>query len=175
MSERDIWFLDLEETIITDFTDPEIANLEVVKEHFKRIGVKQVHIFSFAIWGSREKKIFEQPNFKGWLERVFELEIVTYPSMQEVMDEVFWKTHTKWELTDFISIWGKARAFADYCLMMHHTKNCFLIDDIVPNAITVDRKTGLTTEFINVLNLHEWERFKHESLADVEATRTSAK
>ena len=161
MFEQDIWFLDLEETIITDFTDPVIMNLEVVKNHFKKIGVEKVHIFSFAMWGEREKKQFLLPNFKPWLERMFEFEIVTTPTMQEVMDEIFWKTGTRWDLSDFISVWGKAKAFEDYCWMVHETKNCFLIDDIVPNEIKITRDTGRTVEFIQIDHLHKWERFNH--------------
>lgn len=162
MSERDIWFLDLEETIITDFTDPVVMNLEVVKEHFKKIGVKQVHIFSFAMWGEREKKIFNQPDFKQWLERVFDLEIVAAPTVTEVMDEIFWKTSVSWDLCEFISIFGKARAFSDYCFLAHPTKNCFLIDDVAKNEITINRDSNTSVELIQIDSLHQWKRFKNE-------------
>jgi hypothetical protein len=159
MHERDIWFLDLEETIITDFTNPIIMNLEVVKEHFKNIGVKKVHIFSAAMWDEREKKIFTQPNFKPWLERMFEVEIETFPTMKEVMNEILWKTGTFWELTEFIAIWGKARAFQDFCRLVHPDKNCFLIDDSVQNEIILRRDTGNFIELIHIDHLHNWKRF----------------
>ena len=159
MSDPEIWFLDLEETIITDFRSPVIMNLEVVKEHFQKVGVSQVHVFSAAIWDEREKKEFNQPNFKPWLERVFGLEIVSFPTMKEVMDEILWKTGTFWELTDFIAIWQKRRAFQDFCRLVHPDKNCFLIDDSVENEIILNRDSGRFIELIQIDDLHKWERF----------------
>lgn len=159
---EDIWFLDLEETIITDFTNPVIMNLDVVKNHFKKIGVTQVHIFSAAIWDDREKKIFNQPNFKPWLERMFEVEIITAPSMQDVMDELLWKTGTDWDLVDFIAVWGKARAFQDWCRMCYSNVNCFLIDDSVKNEIILNRDSGKFIELIHIDHLHKWERFNQD-------------
>ena len=159
MPQQDIWFLDLEETIITDFTNPVIMNLEVVKEHFKNIGVNKVHIFSAAMWGEQEKAIFIRPDFKPWLERVFELEIVSFPTMKEVMDEILWKTGTFWELTEFIAIWQKRRAFQDFCRLVHPDKNCFLIDDSVENEVIFNRDSGRFIELIQIDDLHKWERF----------------
>ena len=155
----DLWFLDLEETIITDFRDPVIMNLDLVREHFKRLGVSKVHVFSAAIWDEREKREFNLPNFKPWLERMFEIEIVAFPSMKEVMDEIFWKTGTLWDLTDFLAVWGKARAFQDYCRLFHPKTNCFLIDDSVQNEIIIDRDDDRFIELIQVDDLHKWERF----------------
>jgi hypothetical protein len=155
-----IWFFDLEETIITDFRCPTIINLEVVKNFLEFNNIKEVGIFSAAIWTEREKKIFNQPNFKDWLESVFGFKIVLAPSMQDVMDEILWKTGTLWDLSEFIAVWGKARAFQDYCRLVHPNKNSFLIDDVVPNEVILNRDFRTTIELINIDVLEKWKLFE---------------
>lgn len=158
--ENAIWFFDLEETIITDFRCPKIINADKVKDFLKFNNIREVGIFSAAIWTEREKNIFQRPDFKDWLEDVFGFKIVMAPSMQDVMNEILWKTGTLWDLSEFIAVWGKSRAFQDYCRLIHHNKNCFLIDDVVPNEVILNRDSRTVIELINIDVLEKWKLFE---------------
>ena len=162
MNRSDLWFLDLEGTIITNWNDPVLENFQTVKDHFKRIGVSQVGIFSFAIRSEKDKERFQLPDFKPWLERVYELEFMTFPSVDEMVEQLLWKSGDSWAPYEFVNTWGKAKAFRDYCNLNYSDYNCFLIDDVVADEIVIDRRSGRIVETINVKSLSKWESFVND-------------
>lgn len=70
-----IFYFDLEETVIESWTDPILVNKATIERFIEENGIKDVHIFSAAIWNDRDKQIFER-DLKSWIERVFSINIL---------------------------------------------------------------------------------------------------
>ena len=159
MSDQDLWFLDLEGTIITDWNDPVLDNFQTVKDHFKKISISQVGIFSFAIRNEKDKERFQQPDLKLWLENAYDLEFMAFPSVDDMMEQIFRQHGDSLAPYEFVNLYRKAKAFRDYCNLNYSEFNCYLIDDVVPNEVTVNRKTCRIVETINVRDLSIWTPF----------------
>jgi len=156
-------FLDLEETVITNWSEELLHHPERVKRFLDSIPGfdRTVEIFSFAIGNQRDKDLFVSRKMKEMLERELNVDIVAWPSVEEMARASQKFTGCRWlfndecpsglDLTEFISIKGKVGAFDDFC-MLNHPKDthCILIDDIVPDRITKFWRDNLIIELVNV-------------------------
>lgn len=144
-------FLDLEATIIHSWSNPTLCNLQKVRNFLKTHDAKQVSIFSFAIWDEKDKMYFEQ-NFKKFLEEALAVEIIEWPSVDEMRQEILWKQGTAFERTEFINVWGKSRAFFDFCRVTQD-EDCVLLDDVVDDEIVTNLRTNRIFGTVNVTRL----------------------
>jgi len=128
-----ILFLDLEETVIQSWDNPIFCNTDFILDILKQEQVKQVHIFSFAIYNDRDKKIFEN-TMKSGLEQHLGVEILSWVSIKELIEKIFNHTNTLFDENELITLWGKVRSFHDFCSSEFNNIECILVDDVVPNS-----------------------------------------
>jgi hypothetical protein len=148
-------FLDLEDTLIKSafvitLNNIEFCNTEFIKETLLKEGTNKVHIFSFAIRDNSDKRIFEE-KFKKPLEEHFSIEILSCLSVEEIMKDVFEFNSIEFEESEFTTIWGKLRAFHDYCNNNFTYTDCLLIDDTVPDSTFILNKKNLIIRTIKAL------------------------
>lgn len=146
-----IVFLDLEETVIVSWQNPAMINIEKVRAFFRADKVTEVHIFSFAIDNDNDKQHFELSGMRKQIEDMLEIKIVANPSVQEIMR--FCRKHTgnTFDMREFKLLWGKMRAFHDFCNANFKGCECWLLDDVVPNTTFTnhDNNTVIRTFQVN--------------------------
>jgi len=147
------FFFDLEETLITDWHDPLLCNVQKVKKWIADNGVKQAGIFSWAVWNQADVDVFNK-TLKTWLEGVFEIEFIEVITKNDAVRAVcFTKSLRCVDMTDVIdiaSIFGKHGIFTEWCLATKRDCICVLLDDVVPDRIITDKVTGVTVKLVNV-------------------------
>ena len=143
-------FLDLEETVIKSWHERSPVNLHKVQHTLKLLDAKQVTIFSFAISDDKDKETFDQENFKCALEKMFEIEIIAFPSVQEIMKVCMKHTGNHFEQHEFLSVWGKYRAFHDYCSAKHSGESSVLLDDVVHDTEFYNKTTNTRIHTIRI-------------------------
>lgn len=145
-----VFYFDLEETLITSWVDTLLCNKEKVEAFIKQHNVKEVHIFSAAIWDDYDKNIFEK-NLKGWLEGVYNISIISWPSMKDVWAKTNWKTVKFDNVSEFIMIIGKKRMFEDWCKLMHHRdSHCILLDDSFEEESLISKVHNTIIEVVDI-------------------------
>lgn len=145
-------FLDLEDTIISNWFSPELKNFHAVKTFLKEHQITNVWIFSFAIWDARDADIFDR-KMKSWLEREYEIEIDGVVTVDEMEKTILWKQGMEFTTSEFLSVWGKQRAFHDYITLTQPEGEFLLIDDMVQSSTTTILKSKQTIDFLNVLEI----------------------
>ena len=106
-------FLDLEETIIESWHDPLLCNVDKIREILRNEETEDIHIFSFVISGNRDKEIFKE-RLKPFIEEVLGVRILTWPSVEEIRQEVLSFNNVVFDPLELITVWGKLRAFHDF-------------------------------------------------------------
>ena len=146
-------FLDLEETIITNWDEGLLINTQVVNQWLKDVGVTDVRIFSFAIWDEKDKFHFEGV-MRPTLERALEVNIVEWLSVQEMMQLSKQFSGLQWlDVTDFVQLRGKHGAFFDVCKVRENNCTCILLDDAIPHETLLVHHRNLTLELKPVQQL----------------------
>ena len=156
MNAESIW-LDLEQTIIASFGNPELCNVQKIGAFLQANNVSEVGIFSFAIWNEADQHEFEK-HIKPTIELALDVHVVTWPTVQNMMKADFEYTgvrfDTAWEVSEFIQLRGKMGAFEHFIRSRRpNFIRAVLIDDVVTDTTITNRKTGQTIEFWNVDNL----------------------
>lgn len=131
-----ILFLDLENTIIDTWDTCNLAsNHEVIKNWIKENNFDEVHVFSYAIWNEDDVNTFDRPEFRGWLESVFEIKfndnILTIDKMIKLCNN---NLRIIMDRDDFFAFMKKDIAFRLICEQLFHECDCFLLDDMVKNT-----------------------------------------
>lgn len=127
-----------------------MCNKQKVEAFIRQNNVKEVHIFSAAIWDERDKTTFEK-NLKTWLENVFNISILSWPSMYDVWQETQWKRFAFDSVSELISKVGKKRMFEDWCKIMHHRDtHCILLDDSFEEEILFNKVHNTIIEVVDV-------------------------
>ena len=144
-------FLDLEETVINSWNDHRLCNLSGLRRFFKANAVTEVTVFSFAIYDERDKEYFEK-HLKSLVEDALAVKVVAWPSVDDLLKTILWKYGTSFDRVELINVWGKTRAFFDFCRATQE-EDCVLIDDVVQHESWVwhDRNLKFTT--LNVESL----------------------
>ena len=149
---KKIFYFDLEETIIESWHDPLLCNVGKVRDFIAKNNIEQIHIFSAAIWNDVDKHTFEK-SLKIFLEGVFNIEILSWPSMEDVWKETQWKTVKFDNVMEMIAMIGKKRMFEDWCKWMHHKdSHCVLLDDSFEDEIIINRVHNTQIEVVNIIN-----------------------
>lgn len=146
-----IVFVDLEETLIVSWFERVLCNVEKIKKFFKENNITEINIFSFAIDSQTDIIDFESPGFKDWLEREFEVKIISNPSTIEIMKVCFKHTGIRFDsLIEFKTMWGKTRAFHDFCQAQFNNCECLLLDDMVQNTTFINHDKNLIIKTIKI-------------------------
>lgn len=133
-------FLDLEDTIITNWDEGTLINVAALRDHWSQMVVfpQTVSIFSFAIWSPGDKDHFEQ-QLKGPIERALGVTIDEWMSVQEMQKIVEeWQGMQYTDVADFLQMNGKHGAFEKVCLARESNCTCTLFDDAVPHRSILD-------------------------------------
>lgn len=154
MSQRH-WFFDLEETLIQSWRDPLLVHFADMRDLIERERIEVAHIFSFAIYNKADKLVFER-ELQPVLEAALRIKIASWVSVEELCSQSLRNTRTQWSIHEYVSVWGKVRAFEDHVLFQGLHGHAILVDDVVPDEIKINRKTGLVTEMINVESIPHW-------------------
>lgn len=149
------WFFDLEETLIKSWSNPVLANYRRVQDFIARCGIKEIHVFSFAIYDAADQEVFVR-ELKPFLERALGVRILSWPSVDELLKQTIDLGGPAWTRVEYLNSWGKVRAFADH--VRHHCLpgHALLVDDVVPDVATVERRSGHVVECINIHSLDRW-------------------
>jgi hypothetical protein len=151
-------FLDLEDTVITNWRDQYYTNVQKVRTWLIENEIKEVGIFSFAIYDDADKTIFEK-QLKVGLTDVFGIRITTWPSVLEMMDIDTRHTGDYWRnessigtaVTEFINLRGKTQAFINFANeQFPDAKSIALLDDVVKNTIITYPDEQRTIHLVNV-------------------------
>lgn len=146
-------FLDLEETIIDSWESGNLVNVQVIKDYLEKNNIKEVGIFSFAIYNDRDLDIFSRDH-KTAIERVLNVTISTVISVEQMLklDTAFTGLFFE-SVSDFISIRGKKDAFINFVNGNVKFDKAILIDDVVPNMSIKYHDVNAEIELVNVLKL----------------------
>lgn len=143
-------FLDLEGTIIDSWDNRVPVNLSKIKSFLEQNNIKEVNIFSFAIHNEDDLTEFCRDDFKGWLEEILNVKIVSHPTVEDMCKAVLQHVGINWSTHELISVWTKLRSFQDFCQACFKDSSCTLIDDVVPNMTQVFHDINLVIKTINV-------------------------
>lgn len=150
---ENIFFLDLEQTIIDCWDNAELIQVPQIKRWLNANGATSVSIFSFAIWNDADKHRFD-----GWIrpqiERALGMPVDTWPSVQDMIKADYDHTGIKFEsgheVSEYIQLRGKKDGFINYVLCRYDFKRAVLIDDVVPDLTLSHRHQGWSIELWNV-------------------------
>lgn len=126
-------FLDLEETIIISWYNHTLCNVDFIKDIIKAEGVEEIHIFSFAIANQFDQDVFST-QLKPFLESVLNVKIRSWPSIARINKVLRSFTGVVMEDYEMPNIFGKFRAFQEYCRAEYKNTKCILVDDVTPNS-----------------------------------------
>jgi hypothetical protein len=143
-------FFDLEQTLIPIWDDPVPCNKEKVSKFLKDNDFFFVDIFSFAVWDDKDRQHFNT-TMRSWIEREFKLRVDAVWTVDEIRRIVLKQMCAHFDHSEFLSLWGKKRAFEEFCeATMPDGTHTILVDDSVPNKVIFNKDRNLTIEFVNV-------------------------
>lgn len=149
----DLVFIDLEQTIIGVFGDPELCNVDKIHKFLRSHRVHTVHIFSFAIWSENDQLVFTK-SIQPMIERALEVKVGHHPSVQDMMradqEHTGVRFDPQWEVSEYIQLRGKPQGFINYINAKHKYHCAVLIDDVVPNMTVRYDDTASTIHLLNV-------------------------
>ncbi len=149
----EVW-LDLEDTIITNWNEGLLLNPGKIKNWLDERDIKELRIWSFAIWDDKDKAHFVRSGMKRMIETALERPILEWPSVKEMQTLVEYYEGIIYDSrTEFMQLNSKKWSFIKYCLGHKKHTTCVLIDDAVPNMTIKELDLLLTIELIKVQNL----------------------
>ena len=155
-SKSEMFFLDLEQTIIRAWDQPDLINLDKIRKFLTANKADEVRIFSFAIWDDKDKNKFST-EMKPRIEEALDLPVQSWPSCQDMMRADFQHTGVRFEkgheISEFIQLRGKKDAFIHFVCNEYRFNRAVLIDDVVPDLTLSHRTQGWAIELWNVDNL----------------------
>lgn len=149
-----IFYLDLEGTLIDSFFEKQLINVDVVRWFINFHRIKEVNVFSAAIWDDIDLLEFNV-KIKDFIESEFGVTVVSCPTMEEVCKITPNLQSICFDyVSEVISLLGKKRMFEDWCFRKkepntHHV----LIDDSFGNTTLIDYDLNIIVETIDVLKI----------------------
>ncbi len=155
MTQKLVLWLDLEDTIITNWHDVLFTyHTQNIKQWILKYQPDSVHIFSAAIYDEADQRTFET-TMKLDIEQALQCSIQSWPSMYEVQRIIYNYERVKYDsLFEFIQINGKTWSFVKM-LMGRNIKDehHVLIDDAVSKIEVNDTSRNNKFTLINVNEL----------------------
>lgn len=153
----DLVFFDLEETVINSFANPTLINTEKLSKWLQFHHIRNIHIFSFAIWSDKDTDYFNF-SIKPAIERALKVNILSAPSVKDMIRADYNLTglyfDPDYEVSEYIQLRGKAQGFINYVNsgIAGNFVRATLIDDVVPNMRVQFYDNGSEVRLINVNN-----------------------
>lgn len=138
-------FFDLEETLINDFEEGFIRNLNPIKIFLENNNIKEINIFSFAIWNDDDLETFDKWHRKG-IEDNFDIIIKDVFTVENIAKEILKLTGLSLEVTEVITMFGKEKSFMDFVKSKNFSKSV-LVDDMIETGLFLRKNS---CKFINV-------------------------
>lgn len=154
-------FLDLEETIITCWDDPVLMNVQRLRDLLERLSVKEVDIFSFAVWTDVDVMKFNT-DMRMMIETALNVQVRKTWPVSEIKQVVCHKMGgAVFSTSEFCALWGKVRAFPDFIeaqkakwtLDFVNSDHFILLDDCVPNKSIINKDENIIIDLINIEDL----------------------
>lgn len=147
-------YLDLEGTVLTNFDDPVLMNVQRVKDFLDSLNVKVVSVFSFAVYDERDKETFAR-EMQPMLERALGVTVMECPSVDDMMAEVFHQTGCQFGRQEFLTAYGKENAFRAFVKATQDSGTFLLLDDVVEDTCfnRNGKHTQQTVKTVNVLDV----------------------
>jgi len=136
-------FLDLEETLIIDWFNPSLKeeNISIIKSFLISNKIKEVTLFSAAVWTKKEEKAFNE-QFKDFLEEVLNVKIKVL-LLEKAFDKVIKANGIAAENSSFfcdIFLFNQKEEFFKQWLLAEEKKGEFvLFDDTVDDSIFIKK------------------------------------
>ena len=156
--------MDLEDTVIDRFDrNPiKLVNIPYVVKYLTDNNISDVEIFSFAIWGEKEKDDFKN-NMKSILEKELNVtisnEVLTLDRLIRIFSSN--KKTNQIAFNDFFQFVDKTTMFIEYVKYLSYRDlklkdtQYILIDDLVMDTLVHFKNRNLQIELVNVKNLKE--------------------
>jgi hypothetical protein len=150
-------FLDLEETLIEVWQSNGhvnflIDNIEKINKFIHDNGVSEIGIFSFAIWDDEDRENFItklSPQLKEFGIEVSDSDVVP---VENVAKTILKNMRINLDSSEVINLWGKDRAFIDWCRFEENGDHFVLIDDAVENCqVLFDNKSHIVIKNITTM------------------------
>ncbi len=149
MEKNNLVFLDLEGTIIDTWENGSIGNSRVIKSFIDTLDVDCIYIYSFAIHDDNDKNDFKL-RFQDKLEDLLDKKIYYVYSVEEVMKEILKDKKISLEKNQLLQVYGKDLSFDLFCNRKFKNKNCYLIDDMVPNKEIINFDSNNSIKYISI-------------------------
>lgn len=154
---KNILHLDLEGTIIVSYHEPLLINVEQIKAFIEKLQPDEIHIFSHALYGSKEYERYKTYIAPG-IESALHIQIAQCPTVQEIMGKVQeFDSLCPDTVAQYISGYIKKQSFFQYCKHFEFVANHYLIDDCVGEELFISKNTMSVIETIPVHKLSNWE------------------
>ena len=148
-----VW-LDLEDTIITNWDDGILLNPNKIKNWLDKNHIEDIDIWSFAIWNQQDKDFFVSSNMKTTIENALKRRINDFLSVEDMQSLIFdYERITYFSREEFMQLNSKKWSFIKYCLGYQMGHTCYLIDDAVPNQTIIDHNTNTTIHLVNIISI----------------------
>lgn len=147
-----IYYFDLEETLINSFYKPDFCNQNTIEDFILINDIKEIGIFSAAIFNIRDKDHFVK-YIKEGIEKRYN---ITIPfsrviMLDEVVDIFMTNMCLGIDTTEMLSFYGKDGTFHKYCEFVHkENTHCILLDDSYDNQVFNNTDKKLITEIVNI-------------------------
>lgn len=149
---RRVLFLDLEDTVIDNWTSGNAVNTVRVRNIIKAVRPTEVRLFSYAVYNKSDVDTFNTI-YRKWLEDLlgikFEDEVFCVDDLFQMCkrDGVFYES-----IHDCMSLLGKAHGFQRFIEMSPEYKDCVitLVDDVVTNKTFLYHDRNMTINYIDV-------------------------
>lgn len=155
-SQPNLFFIDLEQTIIESWDNPALINVNKIRSWLIANRATSVSIFSFAIWDDKDKRKFDD-ELRPRIQSALDLPVMMWPSVQDMMRADFNHTGVRFEeghaVSEFIQLRGKEQGFFNFVCNRFDFTRAVLIDDVVPDMTRTHRTKGWSVEFWNVDSL----------------------
>lgn len=159
MNTKPKFFFDLEETLITDWHNPVLTNVEKVRALVAVSAITEVRIFSWAIWDQSDADKFNR-EMKDCIENAFGFKIIEIILKRDAIAIVA-KRRGLWvdmnnpmdDIADIANNIGKDGIFTEFCFARERDCICVLVDDVVPNRTIEDHDLNVIVKLVNVNNL----------------------
>jgi len=149
---QNIFYFDLEETLIRSFYEPNFYNQENIEKLILEKEIKEIGIFSAAILDTRDKSHFIE-YIKEGLEKRYNITIVEKRilMLQELADMFMEQYRVSMDVSEMLSLYGKDGIFQKYCKINYRENDhCYLIDDSYGNQTHIFHDQKLTVEIIDI-------------------------
>ena len=108
-------------------------NEKKIRKFLKDNNIKEVNIFSAAIWNDKDKEVFDK-DIRPTLENVLNVKIIEFPSLEDLMEKEYTNRRIKWfNSSDFIETNCKFTSFLNFLRFEQESNHHVLIGDTVQN------------------------------------------